>query len=127
MFRHKRKILVGIGALITSAAFADVIDGEELIDPTRPFSINIRVQQDTGIVDPFRTVVPDSYDVSFIRASGTSPIAIVNNQRVTLGDMIGDAEVFAIDRNGVTLLIDDEEQRFTLYGPNVKSAVTNQQ
>lgn len=127
MFRHMRKILVGISALITSTAFADVIDGEELVDPTRPFSINIRVQQDTGIADPSRTVVPSSYDVSFIRASDTSPIAIVNNQRVTLGDMVGGAEVFAIDRNGVTLLINDEEQRITLYRSNVKSAVTSQQ
>ena len=73
----------------------------------------------------FRTVVPASYDVSFVRAGSSSPMAVINEQRVTIGDVIGGALVTAIDRNGVTLLINDEERRVTLYATNVKSPAAN--
>lgn len=48
-------------------------------------------------------------------------MAVINQQQLTIGDEIGGAEVIDIDRSGVTLRVDNEEQRISLYGVNVKS------
>lgn len=104
---------------------ADVIDGEELVDPTRPFYFEATAGGNVEGSEPFRNVVSASYEISFIRASDSSPMAIINQQRVTLGDVIGGATVITIDRNGVTLLINEEEQRINLYSGSVKSPARN--
>jgi len=104
---------------------ADVIDGEELVDPTRPFQF-AAVSDDASILDLIRTVVPSSYDLSFIRAGGDKPIAVINQLQLTIGDVIGGAEVIVIDRGGVTLRVNNEEQRVNLYGVSVKSNTVSQ-
>ena len=103
---------------------AEVIDGEDLVDPTRPFAFTaLGVDTDTGFLDRFVTAVPTSFEVTIVRASSSSPLAVVNNQRVTIGDSIGGALVIAIDRSGVTLLVNDEEIRVNLYNTNIKAPV----
>ena len=111
--------------LCGSTVAADVIDGEELIDPTRPFYFEVTAGGDAAAADLLRGVVPAGFDISFIRASESSPLAIINEQRVTLGDVIGGATVVAIDRSGVTLLINEAEQRINLYSDGVKSPARN--
>jgi hypothetical protein len=69
--------------------------------------------------------VPANYDLTFIRASNTNPIAVINNQRVTLGDVIGGAIVTKISRSSVTLSTEDNEQIIGLYNTSVKRAVLN--
>lgn len=110
-------------AINTSAG--DVIDGEELIDPTRPIRL-ADVSEDTFVEDLIRNVVPASYDLSFVRAGGDAPMAVINQQQVRLGDVIGGAEVIAIDRGGVTLRVNNAERRISLYGVNVKSNAVSQ-
>ncbi|MFT7472140.1 MAG: hypothetical protein ACI8XU_002037 [Kiritimatiellia bacterium] len=106
---------------VASLARADLIDGEDFIDPTRP--LFYVANSDVGAVDQiFRTVVPASYDISFIKAGGDSSTAVINNVRVGIGDIIGGAEVLLIDREGVTLLIDDEERRISMYESRIKSS-----
>ena len=105
--------------------FADVIDGEDLVDPTRPFSIE-ETDDSSLVQELIRTVVPASYDVSFIRAGSKSPMAVINQQRVSIGDVIGGAEVKKIDRDVVTLLIGNEEKRVSLYDVSVKAASTSE-
>lgn len=105
-------------------AFAEVIDGEELSDPTRPFLL--REVDNSSVLDLVITVVPASYDLSFIRASSSSPMAVINQQRVTIGDVIGGAEVVAIDRSGVTLRINDKEKRISLYDVSIKANSVSQ-
>ena len=104
---------------------ADVIDGEELVDPTRPFYFEVAASGETEALLDLRSAAVVRYDLSFIRASDSSPVAIINGQRVTLGDVIGDATVVAIDRSSVTLLINEEERRISLYSYSVKSPVRN--
>ena len=53
-------------------------------------------------------------------------MAIINQRQLTVGDIIDDAEVIAIDRDGVTLRTSDEEKRISLYGISVKSNVVGQ-
>ena len=111
-------------ALLGSAAdvAAVVIDGEELLDPTRPFYFQvIEDSNNPDGLELIRSVATVSFDVSFVRASNRSPLAVINEQRVTVGDVISGATVLAIDRSGVTLLIDGEERRINLYSNSVKS------
>lgn len=113
-----------ITLLICGPLAADVIDGEELVDPTRPLFADGVVESDnTGPTDRVRNTLPANFDVTFVRASSSSPIAIVNDQRVTVGDTIGGAQVTGIDRNGVTLSVNGQEQRITLFDSGVKTPV----
>lgn len=122
MFRYLLTVMLGL--LVSSVTFADVIDGEELVDPTRPIFVNRSSPvEDDAVLDMIRRVVPSSYDVSFVRASSSAPMAVINDQRVTIGDTIGGATVVAIDRNGVTLSINSEERRISLFGTSVKTPV----
>ena len=101
-------------------ATADVIDGENLIDPTRPLFFSRGETAPAG-VDVISNVNASSWDVSFIRASGAVPMAVVNSERVTIGDLVGGAEVIEIDRNSVTLLVNDEETRISIFDTALKS------
>jgi hypothetical protein len=46
---------------------------------------------------------------------------VVNSERVTIGDLVGGAEVIEIDRNSVTLLVNDEETRISIFDTALKS------
>lgn len=113
-----------IGISFSLPVFADQIDGEELVDPTRPFYLDLS-GGDSEIDLLIRNVVPSSYDVSFVRVSDTSPMAVINNTQVTTGDLIGGAVVISIDRSGVMLRIEDEERYISLYDTNIKGPVKN--
>lgn len=125
MFKETHSLLL-LWALVGSGQIAaELIDGEELVDPTRPLNIAISVDTEEAL-EIFRTVVPESFAVSFIRAGSSSSVAVINGQSVTIGDLIGGAKVVAIDRNGVTLLTsDNEEKRVGLSSTNIKPALTN--
>lgn len=110
-------------ALSTINGHADLIDGEELVDPTRPLFVVDSEGTSTEVLAMINNVVPSSYDLSFIRA-GNSPIAVINSERVTVGDLIGGATVISIDRSSVTLEINGSEQVVSLYGDSIKTAVT---
>ncbi len=116
-------LALGLALAISSAAFADIIEGEELVDPTRPLEFAKGPTAATDLGSLFRNIVPANFDISFIRASSDNPIAVINNLQVTVGDVIGGATVSSIGRDSVTLLINDEEQIINLYKTSVKSAV----
>jgi hypothetical protein len=124
VFKQRASILFIYG-LFCAAVNADIIDDEELIDPTQPL-IATKVEN-SGLALPiiFRNIVPANYDLTFIRASNTNPIAVINNQRVTLGDVVGGAIVTKISRSSVTLSTEDNEQVIGLYNTSVKRAVLN--
>lgn len=110
-----------------SSLHADVIDGEELVDPTRPLFVNRNTNDvDSSVLDMIRNVVPSSFNVSFIRVGSQSSMAVVNDQRVSVGDVIGGAEVIAIDRSSVTLSVNNQEQRISLFRDSVRAPVANQ-
>jgi hypothetical protein len=122
--RNCCSILLSMVALLTSViAQADIIDGENLVDPTRPLFASNRPADEVNLTELYRTVVPASFEISFIRAGDTNPVAVINNLQVTLGDVIGGATVSSIGRDSVTLLINGEERIISLYNTSVKSAV----
>ena len=122
----KSVLMMGLLVQMPTLVFADQIDGEELVDPTRPlfFSMAPEGEGSAAVMNMIRNVLPSSFEVSFIRASSTSPMAVVNSERVTTGDSIGGASVVAIDRSSVTLSVNGEERRISLYGDSVKSPAT---
>lgn len=105
----------------TTSSQADLIDGEDLVDPTRPLFVSTTA--DSEVMAMIRNVIPASYDLSFIR-SGSSPVAVINQERVTVGDQIGGATVVSIDRSSVTLSINGTERRISLYEDTIKSPAT---
>lgn len=106
---------------------AEVIDGEDFTDPTRPLFLGPAsgAASDIDVSAFISNVIPSSWDVSFIRASGSAPMAVVNNERVTIGDSVGGAQVVEIDRNGVTLLINEEERRISIFDTAIKARAQN--
>ncbi len=118
-----KKLAANIGLLAIlhgGFAHADLIDGEELVDPTRPLFVRSDNEEGSDVLAMIRSVVPSSYDVSFIRA-GSSPLAVINSERVSIGDRVGGATVVAINRSSVTLSVNGEEQIVSLYGDGIKS------
>lgn len=112
--------------LVSAQTAAEVIDGEELVDPTVPLAELLIENEGIDLSTLFQNIVPSSFDLSFIRASNINPMAVINDQRVTVGDFIGGATVTKISRSSVTLLIQDEERIIGLYDTSVKSAVLKQ-
>lgn len=125
MFRSCLSVILLAG--VAQFVAADVIDGENLIDPTRPlfFSLSGTAPEGVDVSGLISNVSASSWDVSFIRASGAKPMAVVNTERVTIGDLVGGAEVIEIDRNSVTLLVNDEETRVSIFDTALKSQVQN--
>lgn len=123
MYSKTKIVMAVILALSTINVHADLIDGEELVDPTRPLFIVESGSASTDVLAMINNVVPSSYDLSFIRA-GNSPIAVINSERVTVGDLVGGATVISIDRSSVTLEINGSERVVSLYGDSIKTAVT---
>lgn len=123
MFKRTCTVLVLLTAANAGSLAADIIDGEELVDPTRPVfkEPSMGVGQDNNAADMLNNVLPSGFDLSFIRTGGNSTMAVINNQQVKVGDSIGGAQVVAIERNSVTLSINDQERRINLYGTDVKA------
>lgn len=122
------RISVLLGLLLCSVAQAEVIDGEDLRDPTRPVDAMFPPGSGgsdvlSGLVSGAAGLLSRAYTVSFIRAGGSEPVAMVNEQLVKTGDMIGSAEVVAIDAHSVSLRVNGEIQRVSSFAETVKSRV----
>ncbi len=137
MFRIARQaaLLISIMGTLTpgwvlaqagNPSAAQTIDGEVLRDPTRPFSVARNSLVGSGNDANSDRLLPaglftrSNFNVTFIRDGGTSPMAVVNEQRVSVGDLIGGATVLAISSDGVTLSVNGLEQVITTFGPAVK-------
>lgn len=57
----------------------------------------------------------ERYRISFIRAGGSQPVAVVNNQTVTIGDEVNGARVMAISPDNVVLQVGDSERHITAW------------
>ncbi len=113
-----------------AAVQAEIIDGEELRDPTRPADATLpRNGQNllTGLFNNAAGLLGSGYTVSFIRAGGSEPVAMINEQLVKAGDMIGDVEVVAIHADSVSLRVNGVVQRVSSFDASVKSRVETPQ
>lgn len=130
---NKSLLLTSVCALLLSSVVqADIIDGEELRDPTRPADA-VRPASGaqngllSGVLNSASGLLNRGYSVSFIRAGGNEPVAMINEQLVKTGDMIGEAEVVAIEADSVSLRVNGIVQRVSSFDGSLKSKVETPQ
>ena len=106
-------------------ARAEVFGGEELKDPTRPAGAPLAAEGGEGFLSGLfgnaTGLLNSNYKVTFIRAGGSEPVAMINERLVKTGDMIGQAEVISIDAQSVSLRVNGAVQRVASYNDTVKT------
>ncbi|MGJ8688410.1 MAG: hypothetical protein ACSHXZ_02720 [Gammaproteobacteria bacterium] len=134
MFKYNKSLqLASVCVLLLSPIVqADIIEGEDLRDPTRPADA-VRpagsAQGDllSGMFNSASGLLNRGYSVSFIRAGGSEPVAMINEQLVKTGDMIGEAEVVAIEADSVSLRVNGIVQRVSSFDASLRSKVETPQ
>jgi hypothetical protein len=120
-------VLLLLVALPSLSVRAEIFSGEELKDPTRPAGAApvVEAEGEAGFLDGLfgsaASLLNSNYKVTFVRAGGAEPVAMINERLVKAGDMIGEAEVIAIDAQSVSLRVNGGIQRVTSYTGTVKT------
>jgi len=100
---HKRNgIRLLLGVALASSSISAAAEGI-LRDPTRPYTA--RVPQ---------TVTAPRYTVDAIFVSARRSIAVVNGQRVRVGEQVGAATVIAIEKDHLVLMVNGKRLTATL-------------
>jgi hypothetical protein len=122
--------LLMLAALVsTGSALAASRDDELLVDPTVPLSIafgssGADSSDDSGGSSFFGLFEAfTSYELSSILIRAEDRIAVINEERVRVGDKIGSAVVAAIEADHVALNVDGEIQTLALYENSIKTPV----
>ena len=111
-------------ALAVNAAAA-LVDGEELIDPTAPFLLDMGNTGNQPIANVFARF--NNFDVSSILIRENLRIAVINSQRVREGEFIGNARVVSIEAGEVTIDLDGQTRVLTLHGGTAVKTRTSDQ
>lgn len=113
------------GLLAAGNAMAALVDGEELIDPTAPFLLDIENTGGQSLANAFARFT--NYDLSSILIRENLRIAVINAQRVREGEFIGNARVVSIDEGEVTIDLDGQTRVLSLHGGTVIKSRTSEQ
>ncbi|MFT5321217.1 MAG: hypothetical protein ACI934_001365 [Pseudohongiellaceae bacterium] len=111
-------------SMVSVKANAELVNGEEMVDPTAPFFL--RANGDAAIANTSLITTFDNYEVSSILIRSNLKMAIINSQRVSEGDRVGNAEVVNIESNVVTINLDGELKELKLHGGSVKTVSNSQ-
>jgi hypothetical protein len=120
--------LILVSACVAGTALAATQDDELLVDPTMPlsmvFSESAAASNSDGgsIFDVFSNVLT-SYELSSVLIRAEDRIAIINKERVRVGDKVGSAVVASIEADHVTLNVDGELETLALYENSIKTPV----
>jgi type II secretory pathway component PulC len=112
-------MLFSVGAVAQTMT----IDGEVFRDPTQPPQLAPAVLP-AGAAGP----APDlssrmNLVVSFVRAGGTQPVAIINNTVLTIGESIDGAMVTDIRPGQVVMTAQGQEFVLSTFGRSVREPV----
>lgn len=121
---HKRLVIAALllPVLLATVARAASPDDELLVDPTAPLFANTAGDNSSGdLLQAFAGFV--RFELSSILIREDDRVAVVNAQRVRVGDSIGSALVTAIDPGSVTIRVDGEQQTLQLYRDSIKTLV----
>lgn len=113
------------GAMLMPAVIAVAAeDLAGLVDPTAPINVSIALE-DVGSATnaEFMAPLPEGYTLNSVLIRSSGRIAVVNDQRVRVGDRVGAAIVSSIDAAGVVLDINGETTVLSLYGEPVKTLI----
>lgn len=115
-------------AQVAGTDLVRAFDGEALRDPTRPAGA-VPAGQAAGESDNLQGaggMADRQYRVSFIRAGGSQPVAVINGRPVRVGEEISGARVLAIEAGVVALDVDGERRTFrTWLGEEVRQPTSS--
>jgi hypothetical protein len=126
--RYSAHIVIALSVAVAAHnARAAEID-EELVDPTRPLVLPVVQGADDddegggfgfGLFDEVFT----TYELSSVLIRGDVRIAVINGERVRVGEKVGSARVTAIESDSVRLNVDGNIQTLELYKNSIKTLV----
>lgn len=123
--RHNRQLLTAVAllpGLLSTVVRAAGADDDLLVDPTAPLFADVAGDTSGGDLLPALAGFV-RYQLSSILIREDDRVAVVNAQRVRVGDSIGSARVTAIDPGSVTIRVDGEQQTLQLYRDSIKTLV----
>ena len=106
---------------MSSHAAEDLIG---LVDPTMPLNWSPSGSDaDAAAMDGQLLSGVVSYKLNSVLIRNNDRLAVVNDQRVRVGDRVGTARVAVIDNDGVIIEINGETRSLALFGEPVKVLV----
>ena len=129
----KARYVVTAMLLIAGSTFAATMDDELRVDPTMPLSLLATGgggdeegdEASGGLFGLFGVgELFTSYELSSVLIRPQDRIAVINDERVRVGDKVGSAVVASIESDHVTLNVDGELQTLKLYENSIKTLVT---
>lgn len=110
-------------ALAQPLGVVRMIDGEMLRDPMQPVS----AYRTNSAVQTTLPELPNRSDftVSFIRAGGNSPVAVINNRSLTVGDELSGMRIMEIRAGEVVLGAAGQEYVLTTFGSAVRTPISD--
>lgn len=115
-----------VGALICASWLACSVnaatrDDELLVDPTTPLRspASATSSEDGGLLGLLGGLT--TYELSSVLIRGDNRLAVINGQRVRVGDSVGAARVSAIEPDHVNLNVDGRIERLELYTGSIKT------
>lgn len=113
-------LATAVSAVVAQEAF---IDGELIRDPTQPAHLAITGPADSPAGALMQVPDRSLYALSFIRTGGDYPIAVINDQSLSIGDRVGDALVRDIRPTEVILAIGGRELVLSTISLPVRESV----
>ena len=116
-------VLVLLSVLVVYAVHAAPADDEDLVDPTQPlvFGVPAAQQEDKGSFFKDLQTAMQTYELNSVLIRSKDRIAVINKQRVRVGDMVGEAKVVNIEANSVTIEVNGISRELRLYNGSVKT------
>ena len=122
-------LIMSTAVAAAGSALGATQDDQLLVDPTVPLSIvfgssgaTTDAGEGRGILDLFGNAFT-SYELSSVLIRAGDRIAVINEERVRVGDKVGAAVVASIEADHVTLNVDGEMQTLELYENSIKTLV----
>lgn len=115
--------------VMASSVFAASQDDELLVDPTLPLSMAFNAGNAANIGDSDNSLLDllsgafTGYELSSILVRAEDRIAVINGERVRVGDKIGSAVVASIEADRVTLNVGGDIETLELYENSIKTPV----
>jgi hypothetical protein len=123
-FRKFLIVVILLGLLVLVYVQAATLQDELLVDPTAPLiPVAGADNTDSGINLNDLLTAFIGYELSSILIRENDRVAVINSQRVRVGERVGNARVTAIEPGSVTLNVDGELQTLQLYQKSIKTRV----
>lgn len=117
--------LLGLLVVVMYVRAEEPLYDELLVDPTAPLVMTTQALEEDGLsfLPSGLLAGAGGYALGSILIREEDRIAVINDQRVRVGESIGNARVTAIEPGGVTLNVDGQLQTLELYTSSIKTLI----